>query len=163
MDAGLDTVDEVREAALAAELRVLIGQLRRRLLEQGRVGDLPPSQTAVLLRLDRDGPATVTGLARAEGVRPQSMGATVAALEAAGLVTGAADPQDGRQTILSISAACRAQVSAKRAAREDWLARVIRSHFSAAERAELERAVALLTRLAGAAMPASPERDRPWA
>jgi len=55
------------------------------------------SQVSVLSRLDRDGPTTVTNLAHAEGVRPQSMGATVSALETTGLVSGAPDPNDGRQ------------------------------------------------------------------
>ena len=87
-------------AALAAELRVLVGQLKRRLREQSSLGDLTESQIAVLRRLDSEGPATVTTLARAEGMRPQSMGANIAALEAAGLVSGAPDPNDGRQTML---------------------------------------------------------------
>ncbi|HEY0339399.1 MAG TPA: MarR family transcriptional regulator, partial [Steroidobacteraceae bacterium] len=93
--------------ALATELRVLVGHFKRRFREKVNLGDLTSSQLAVLRRLDSDGPATVTSLARAEGMRPQSMGANIAALEAAGLVSGAPDPNDGRQTILSLTAACR--------------------------------------------------------
>jgi len=106
-----------RTSALAADLRVLISQLKRRLREQATLGDLTESQIAVLRRLDSDGPATVTTLARAEGMRPQSMGANVAALQAAGLISGSPDPNDGRQTILSLTAACRQKVKAGRAAR----------------------------------------------
>ena len=51
-------------------------------------------------RLEKDGPATASSLARAEGMRPQSMGAVVAALESAGLMRGAPDPTDG---VLSFS------------------------------------------------------------
>ena len=134
-------------AALAGDLRVVVGRLSRRVREQAPPGDLTWSQTSVLVRLERDGPASVTDLARAEGVRPQSMGATVAALEAAGLVSGAPDPNDGRRTILSLTAACREWLRVGRAAREDWLLRAIVAHLSAAERDQLARAVALLGRL----------------
>ena len=99
-------IDAGRASALAAELHALAGKLKRRLREQASAGDLTPSQTAVLVHLDRDGPTTVTALARSEGVRSQSMGATIAVLEAAGLVTGSPDPKDGRQTILSLTPAC---------------------------------------------------------
>jgi DNA-binding MarR family transcriptional regulator len=105
------------------------------------------SQVSVLGRLDRDGPATVTNLARAEGVRPQSMGATVSALETTGLVSGAPDPNDGRQTIWSLTPACREWIRAGRAAREDWLFHVIRRRLSAAEQEQLAQGLALLRRL----------------
>jgi DNA-binding MarR family transcriptional regulator len=134
---------------LAAELRVLIGQLKRRLREQATLGDLTEAQIGVLRRLDGDGPATVTALARAEGMRPQSMGANVAALEAAGLVSGAPDPGDGRQTIWSLTPACREKVKAGRTAREDWLFRNIQAHLSPTEQEQLAQAVELLKRLAG--------------
>jgi DNA-binding MarR family transcriptional regulator len=144
------TDPDAAQAALAGALRVVIGRLRRRLRDEARPGDLTPSQTSALGVLDREGPATVTTLARVEGVRPQSMGATIAALEAAGLVSGAADPADGRQTLYSITEACRALIAGRRAAREDWLLRVLRARFTAEEQAALARGVALLERLAGA-------------
>jgi DNA-binding MarR family transcriptional regulator len=133
--------------ALAGELRVLIGRLKRRLREQASLGDLTSSQTATLGRLYREGPATVTALAKAEGMRPQSMGAIVAALEAAGMVSGAPDPADGRQTILSLTDACRERIAAGRAAREDWLLRAIEAHLTSKEQAQVASAVALLKRL----------------
>jgi DNA-binding MarR family transcriptional regulator len=136
-----------RAAALAVDLRVLIGKLKRRLREQAHLGDLNWSQVSVLGRLERDGPATVTTLARAEGVRPQSMGANVSVLETAGLVTGTPDPNDGRQTILSLTAACREWIKADRAAREDWLFRAIRTNLAPEEQEELASAVELLKRL----------------
>src|SRR5277367_5231656 len=95
-------MDDAHLLALAGDLRAVIGQLKRRLREQAGWGDLTWSQTSVLSRLDREGPATVTTLARVEGMRPQSMGAIVSALQAAGLVTGSPDPTDGRQTVLSL-------------------------------------------------------------
>ncbi len=134
--------------ALAHDLRVVIGRLKRRLREQAYLGDLTWSQVAVLGHLDREGPATVTALARAEGMRPQSMGATVAVLEAAGLISGAPDPKDGRQTLLSLTPACRDLIAAGRAAREDWLLRAIQTTLSAEDIKQLAGAVALLKRLA---------------
>jgi DNA-binding MarR family transcriptional regulator len=137
----------VNASALAAELHALSGKLKRRLREQASAGDLTPSQTAVLGHLDRDGPMTVTALARAEGVRPQSMGATIAVLEAAGLVKGSPDSKDGRQTILSLTPACREFIRSGRAARHDWLFRAIQAKLTPQEQAQLAASMGLLNRL----------------
>jgi len=110
-----------RASDLAQGLRALLGKLKRRLREQAGVGDLTPSQVSVLLRLEKDGPATASSLARAEGMRPQSMAPVIAALEDAGLVSGAPDPTDGRQTLLSLTDACRKLVNKGRAARQEKL------------------------------------------
>jgi DNA-binding MarR family transcriptional regulator len=140
-------VDRAKTLALAAELRVAIGNLKRRFRDQAGLGDLTWSQLCVISRLDREGPATVTTLARAEGVRPQSMGATVSALESAGLVGGSPDPGDGRQTILSLTDTCKEWLKAGRAAKEDWLSRAIQTNLAPAEQEELAHAVELLKRL----------------
>jgi DNA-binding MarR family transcriptional regulator len=137
----------VRALALAGELRVVIGRLKRRLREQAHLGDLTWTQLRVLSRLDSAGPATVTALARAEGMRPQSMGETVSVLKVAGLVSGTPDPTDGRQTVLSLTPACVEAIKTGRAARDDWLFRAIRSQLAPAEQAQLEAAVELLKRL----------------
>jgi DNA-binding MarR family transcriptional regulator len=140
--------EAARTLVVAGELRVLIGKLRRRLREEGHPGDLTWSQVLALGHLERDGPASVTALARAEGVRPQSMGATVAVLQTAGLVNGSPDPNDGRQTVLSLTAACRELIKTSRAAREDWLFRSIRANLTPAEQKQLATAVELLKRVA---------------
>jgi DNA-binding MarR family transcriptional regulator len=142
-----DEPSAARAMALAGDLRAVIGQLKRRLREQTQPHGLTEPQIAVLGRLEREGPATVTALARAEGVRPQSMGETVAALQSADLVHGAPDPQDGRQTLLSLTPACREMIRAGRAKRQDWLFRTIRQKLSAQEQKELAHAVELLKRL----------------
>jgi DNA-binding MarR family transcriptional regulator len=134
-------------SVVAAELRALAGKLKRRLREQADAGDLTPSQVSVLLRLEKDGPATASNLARAEAMRPQSMGPVIASLEAMGLITGAPDPNDGRQTILALTEQCRQWIAKGRAARQDWLSRRIEQLLSPQERSELARAVTLLTRL----------------
>ncbi|MEW6435909.1 MAG: MarR family transcriptional regulator [Pseudomonadota bacterium] len=136
-----------RPADLARELRIVFGAIKRRLREQVTPGDLTLSQIAVLSRLDREGPATVSVLAREEGVRPQSMGATIAALETAGLVRGTPDPADRRQTLLTITQTCRDWIEASRTAREDWLLAGIEAKLNATEQGELARAIALLKRL----------------
>ena len=134
-------------AALAAELRTVIGKLKRRLREQSARGDLTSSQVAVLLRLEKDGASTVSGLARAEGMRSQSMGSVIAPLEAAGLVSGSPDPDDGRQTLFSLTPRCRKWIQDGRAAREDWLLRTIQARLSAQEQQQLAASVELLSRL----------------
>jgi DNA-binding MarR family transcriptional regulator len=137
-----------RALALAGELRLLISQLRHRMREQAHPGNFSWSQISVLIRLERDGPATVSALARAEGVRQQSMGATISALEEAGLVSGSSDPADGRRTILSLTDACRELIKVTRAAKEDWLFRAIQTKLSPSEQKELATALELLKRLA---------------
>lgn len=139
--------DDATALALAGDLRALIGQFKRMFRDQASLGDMTLSQVSVLGRLNRDGPATVTNLARAAGVRPQSMGATVSALEMAGLVSGAPDPNDGRQTIWALTPACRERIRVGRAAREDWLFHVIQKKLSAAEQKQLANGLALLKRL----------------
>ena len=134
-------------AALASELHALFGRLKRRLREQASAGDLTPSQIAVLVHLDRDGPTTVSALARLESVRPQSMGATVASLEALGLVKGSPDPSDGRQTILSLTPTCEEMIRTGRAARHEWLLRAIESKLTPQEQAQLKTALPLLSRI----------------
>lgn len=147
MDTPPHDAPSPRASALAAELRALVGKLKRRLREQASVGDLTPSQVSVLLRLEKEGPATTSSLARAEGMRPQSMAAVVAALEAAGHVQGAPDPSDGRQTILSLTDAWLKWVEEGRAARQDWLARTLQARLSEPELEQVAAAVELLGRL----------------
>ena len=132
---------------LAGELRITIGQLTKRLRSQGSTADLSQSQKWVLVRLDRDGPASATELAQAEGMRPQSMGAIVTALEAGGFISGAPDPKDGRRTILSITDWARKEVAARRLAKEDYLADAIAANLTEAEQQQLAAAIPLLKRL----------------
>jgi DNA-binding MarR family transcriptional regulator len=147
MNASPDEPETPRTAALATELRALFGQLKRKLREQAGANDLTPSQISVLLRLEREGPATTSNLARLEGMRPQSMGAVIAPLQAAGLVNGTPDPMDGRQTLLSLTEACRTWVAEGRAARQDWLTRTLEARLSYAEQDRLAEAIDLLKRL----------------
>jgi DNA-binding MarR family transcriptional regulator len=143
--------DETDTLAVAGDLRVVLGQLTRRLRQQSDTGNFTRSQVAVLARLERDGPATMTMLARAEGIRPQSMGVIISFLQDGGLVSGVPDPSDGRKTVLSLTDAARERFATGRLAREDWLFRAIRSQLDPAEQDELAACVALLKRLAESA------------
>ncbi len=133
---------------LAAQIRTILSRLKRRLREHGGREDLTPSQISVLLRLEKDGAATVSGLARAEGVRPQSMSAIVTSLQDAGLVSGIPDPHDGRKTLMSLSRKCGKRLRERRAARQDWLTAMILEKLSAQEQRRLSIALHLLSRLA---------------
>ncbi|UPG84044.1 MarR family transcriptional regulator [Luteibacter aegosomatis] len=135
-------------AALAGELRISLGKLVRRLREQAHPGDFTSAQKSVLLRLDRDGPATVSALARAESVRPQSMRITVAGLEAMKAVSGKPDPVDGRQTLVDLTPGFRKTLKESRAAKEDWLVHALQARLTPQEQGELAAAVKLLQRLA---------------
>jgi DNA-binding MarR family transcriptional regulator len=147
MAAQQDDPKAAQALAVAGELHLLLGKLSRRLREEAHLGDFTWSQLKVLKRLEREGAATATTLARAEGIRPQSMGETVAVLKAAGLVSGEPDPTDGRQTVLSLTAACQQALKAGRASREDWLFRAICAKFTAKEQKTLATGIELLKRL----------------
>ena len=136
-----------RASALALEMRTLVGKLKRKLRDQTGHEDFTSSQASVLLRLEKEGSTTVSNLARAEAMRPQSMSAVIAPLEAAGLVSGAADPTDGRQTLLSITRKCRELIQARRAAKQDWLTKTILARLSAQEQEQLATALGILARL----------------
>jgi DNA-binding MarR family transcriptional regulator len=133
--------------SLAQDLRALLRALRRRLREQAPAGELTPTQMAVLNRLEQNGPATASALARAEGMRPQSMGPIIAALDAAGIIIGSPDPADGRQTLWSMTETYREDLQARRNARQDWLERTIAARFTPGEQAVLAHATTLMRRI----------------
>ncbi|XVV11212.1 MarR family winged helix-turn-helix transcriptional regulator [Actinoplanes sp. CA-131856] len=134
-------------AHAATEVRVVFSRLRRRLREVAKLDELTPSQTSVLSRL-QGGPASSSALAAAEQVRPQSMAATIAAIEQAGLITRTPDPADGRKQLISLSALGRERISVSRQAREEWMARALADDFTEDERQTIIAALALLDRLA---------------
>ncbi len=133
---------------LAAEMRTVLRKLKLRYREHGGGNDLTSSQLSVILRLERDGSATVSSLARAEGMRPQSMSAVVTPLLEGGLVRGAPDRNDGRQTLMSLTPKCMKLLEEGRAARQDWLTTRISQKLSVQEQEKLEAALELLKRLA---------------
>jgi DNA-binding MarR family transcriptional regulator len=145
MSLAMPTGSETETAPLASDLRVVLGQLIRRLRAEHR---FPISQGAVLGRLDREGPRSVSELAAAERLRPQSMAQTVGDLEGLGLVERSPDPSDGRRATVSLTRAGREALEADRRHREGWLVDAIEVELSPRERRTIEAAVPLLRRLA---------------
>jgi DNA-binding MarR family transcriptional regulator len=133
---------------VAAALRVSIGLLLRRMRQSRPEGELTLPESSALTRLDRGGPATASELARLEQISPQSMGATLGALEARGLIERRADPADGRRAVLSVTGAGQQMLKDKRNARTEQLARALSSGFTPAELRQLRTAAPLLERLA---------------
>lgn len=86
-------------------------------------------------------------LAVAERVRPQSMGQTLAGLEAEGLIARRPDVTDRRRTLLELTDAGRGALEEDRGRREGWLAGAIAGGFSPEEQQVLAQAVRLLERL----------------
>jgi DNA-binding MarR family transcriptional regulator len=131
---------------LAAELRVSLGQIFRRIrAEHG----FPMGQGAVLGALDRDGPQSISDLAAGAKMRPQSMAQTVRELEDGGYVVRRADPNDGRRFFIELTPEGLALLQEDRRRRDGWLARALDEEFSASERATLAAAAPLLRRLSG--------------
>ena len=140
-------IQEPTTALLAHELRETVGRVVRRLrAEPGpSVGRL-----AVLGRLDRDGPASISVLATCERMRPQSMAQTVHDLETAGLVSRRPDPADGRRAFIELTAAGLDLLQTTRARRETWLTVALERELDADERALVHEALGLLARIADA-------------
>ena len=138
-------------AEVAAALRDSIGLLRRRLRQvkaERADGGITLPESAALVRLDRGGPATSSALARQEQISPQSMGATLAGLEARGLVGRQPDPADGRRAVISITEAGRQVLRDRRGAHTQLLAGALAAGFTPDEIEVLRVAAPLLERLA---------------
>jgi DNA-binding MarR family transcriptional regulator len=133
-------------APLASDLRVVLGQLIRRLRSENI---FPLNQASVLGRIDRCGPQSVSDLAAAERVRPQSMAQTVGDLEADALVERKPDPDDRRRALVNLTGAGLARIEAYRAAREGWLVKSL-EELPDSDRETVEQAVEILRRVADA-------------
>lgn len=138
------TNDRDSVAQLAFELRETLGRGARLV----RVENGPPlPQLTVLGHLQRSGTMSMTDLATAERVRPQSMSTTLQALEKEGLIVRRPHPTDGRATVLELTGKGRDTLDEVFAVREDWLNTVILESLSEAERDELKRGLRLIQRV----------------
>ncbi len=131
---------------VAAELMQSVGVLLRRVRAEAGQEGLSWSQAAAMGRLDRTGPMTTADLARAELVKPQSMGTLLAELEQEGLVRRQPHPTDGRQILFSLTAAGVEARRQRHAAKLAWLGAAI-ARFDAQEQDTLVDAIALVRRL----------------
>jgi DNA-binding MarR family transcriptional regulator len=133
---------------VAGALQVSIGLLLRRMRQAPAGGELTTPESSALARLDRGGPTTSSALAKVEQISPQSMGATLGALEARGLVERRPDPDDGRRAVLSLTEAGHQALRNKRSARTEQLAQALSAGFTDSELQQLMAAAPLLERLA---------------
>jgi DNA-binding MarR family transcriptional regulator len=108
-----------------SELTQAFGLLVRRMRAAAASHELSLTESAVMARLDKGGPATTAELARAEGMRPQSMGATLASLDERGLIERKPHPTDGRQVNITLTAKGLALRESAREAKHSWLAQAI--------------------------------------
>lgn len=136
-----------QSAQLAAQLRVTLSRLHRRLREIAGNTDLTPAQTSVLTRLGKGEASTASALASLEGVRPQSMAAILAPLAEAGLIERSPDPRDRRQQLITLTTAGSERFEGTRAARHEWLAAAVADRYTPDERRRLSEALTLLDRL----------------
>ena len=136
-------------ARTAADLKLAIGRIARRLRQNHEVGDLTLSEVSVLARLDREGASTPGVLADQERVRPQAMATTLAALTDRGLVRRRPDAEDRRKVLMSITPAGRKVLSSRRDESVQRLAEVL-DGFTQAEQRKFAAMVPLLDRLADA-------------
>ncbi|WP_326723418.1 MarR family transcriptional regulator [Streptomyces sp. NBC_00243] len=149
MDKDIEAAEGISESAARAalDLRVAFSRLRRRIREVSETDDLTPSQVSALTLVSKSGAATASALAAAEGVRPQSMATTLAALDEQGLIERSPDPNDGRRQLVTLTDAGRERVEGTRQAREEWLARAFQDRCTEAERQTVVEAMAVLERL----------------
>ncbi len=125
-----------------------LGNLTRRLRQTRAPGGLSWRESSALSQLVRHGPATSAELARAEAISPQSMGATLGALEGAGLISRAGDPDDGRRVVFSATGAGERFYVERVDARTEQMAQSLADEFDDAELTQLLGATPLLDRLA---------------
>ena len=127
------------------ELLSVTGQLTRRLRAVSNTRELTWSQVAIMARLEEAGPLTTADLARAESVKPQSMGGTLAAMEEEGLVERQPHPTDGRQILYALTDEGREARTKVRLAKREWLLAAI-AQLSQAEQKTLLAAVDIIRR-----------------
>jgi DNA-binding MarR family transcriptional regulator len=130
----------------AIEFGQAIGLLIRRVRAAAASQELSWTEAAVLVRL-ASAPATTADLARAESMKPQSMGTTVAALEERGLVERKPHPTDGRQMNIALTAKGLAVRKSVRDAKRTWLAQAI-AKLDKKDQATLFAAGVIVKRLA---------------
>ena len=139
------------EIAMAARLRLSATRLARRLRQQSDTG-LTPTQLSALAAVEHHGPLTLGDLAQHERVAPPTVTRVVAKLEADGLLTRQADPDDRRSTLVAATRAGRRLIEGTRTRKDVWLAARIAS-LGPDEQARLEQALDVLDELTGGEEP----------
>jgi DNA-binding MarR family transcriptional regulator len=132
---------------LAADLRVAVARLARRLRQQTGT-DLTASLLSALWSIERLEPVTLGDLAVAERVQPPTLTRIASRLEEEGLVVRRTDANDRRVTIVQLSPDGRRLLERTRTRRTAYLTKRLRG-LDREDVAILERAAPILERLAG--------------
>lgn len=136
-----------KHSPLAIDLHQVLVLIHRKLKEKSHDADLNWSQKHVLRYLYRHSQSTVSELAALEGVRTQSMGATVQSLKEAGYVKGQPDPKDGRKTLLSLTDDFLNRVEANLLIKEEWLQQCMAERLTGEDIQALQQALPALNKL----------------
>ena len=140
------TPDQERELAeLTSRLRLAITRTARRMRQESG-GELSPTLIAALATIEVHGPITPSELAEIERVQRPTATRVATTLERDGLIVRAADPSDGRASLLSASAEGRALLRRVRRRKNAYLARRLHE-LDGAELDALERAAEVLEHL----------------
>jgi DNA-binding MarR family transcriptional regulator len=145
----------------AARLRMAIVRTARRLRQEaasGAVGELTPTAGAALATVERHGPLTPSELAQIERVKRPTATRVLRVLTEAGLVERAADPEDGRSALVSVTAAGRERLRRLRGRKNAYLARRMRD-LPPADVEALERAATILEGILEEPGPSGRERS----
>jgi DNA-binding MarR family transcriptional regulator len=140
------SIDTSRIETAVSDLLLATGQLLRRLRTESNPSELTWSQVAILARLGEEGAMTTADLARAESVKPQSMGAALAVLERDGFVRRKSHPTDGRQLLYALTDQAIATRRHNKHLKREWLSAAM-AKLDPAEQQSLIAAAALIERL----------------
>ena len=131
----------------AVDFMQAIGLLVRRTRNEAGSDELSMTESVVMSRLANDGPATTAALARAEGMKPQSMGTTIAALEELGFVKRTPHATDGRQMLIALTPKGVQVRKKNREAKQMWLSQAM-AELDAQQRDTLVKATGIIKALA---------------
>ncbi|MEO6880615.1 MAG: MarR family transcriptional regulator [Mycobacteriaceae bacterium] len=135
---------------LASDLRLAVLRLNRRLRAQRVDARVTLTQVSALSTLHMHGPMTPGALAQRERVQPPSMTRIIAGLEQLGFLDRVAHPTDGRQFIVSVSAAGLQYVNDEVHAREAWMDERM-AELTPDEMTTLRAATTIIDRMVGSA------------
>jgi len=129
----------------ASRLRLAITRTARRMRQEAG-SELGPASVSALATIDRAGPLTAGELARVERIQRPTVSRLLARLEEEGLVTRAADPDDGRCSIVTTTPTGTALLKRLRGRKNAYLAQRMRK-LSDDDVIALERAAEILERV----------------
>jgi DNA-binding MarR family transcriptional regulator len=134
---------------LSQELRTAVGRVYRRFRALRAHDELGDAAMAVLTRLRKAGPQSLTALSDDARVTPSSMSQTVNRLAAGGYLLRTADPADGRRVLFQLTESGRRLEGESIARSRAWFDGEL-SRATDAERATLAHAARILLRIADA-------------